>query len=222
MYETNEKNPEIMKKIFKILTIILLVGAGTCASLRAQTNEGDEADTNNTASAPAAPTTPAAPAAPQAPARHPEASENIVDHTPRVEYVPRNNVIHDLENLLVPIVSVVVVFGAIVGVCGTFFVYLQRRNQTLHETVRLMVEKGVAIPPELLAPPERKAPQRVRNDHRKGWILIGVGVGLICLAMFGDHGPAKMGVVGFIPLFLGIAFLMVARFERKNKDLADS
>jgi Domain of unknown function (DUF6249) len=208
-----------MKKICKILTLILLVGAGTCASLRAQTNEAEEADTNNVTSAPA---TPVAPVPPQVPVHHAETRENRVNQTPRVEYVPRDSVIHDLEKLLVPIVSVVVIFGAIVGVCGTFFVYLQRRNQTLHETVRLMVEKGVAIPPELLAPPERKAPQRVRNDVRKGWILIGVGVGVICLAMFGDHMTEKMGVFGFIPLFLGIAFLMVAKFERKNKDLADS
>ena len=205
-----------MKKICKILTVILLVGAGTCASLRAQTNEAEEPDTNNATSVPAAP------AAPQAPARRAEASENSVNYAPRVESVPRASVIRELEHILVPLVSVVVVFGAIVGVFGTFFLYLQRRNQTLHETVRLMVEKGVAIPPELLAPPERKAPQRVRNDHRKGWTLTGVGVGLICMAMFSDHGPGKLGVVGFIPLFLGIAFLMVARFERKNKDLADS
>jgi hypothetical protein len=93
----------------------------------------------------------------------------------------------------------------------------------LHETVRLMVEKGVAIPPELLAKPERKAPLRIRNDARRGWILVGVGVGMLCLALFGSrHGPPTLGVLGFIPLFLGLAFLMISKVERKNKETVES
>lgn len=190
----------------------LLIWAGTVVPLCAETNDSDENSSNNAVVVPPAPQ----------PLQNPRSQEDRQIHETRPTYVVRPLITYELKLILVPIVIVTVVFASIVGVCAIFFSFLHRRNQMLHQTVRMMVEKGVAIPPELLTKPERKVPQRIQNDFRKGWILIGVGFGLICLAMFGDHGPSEMGVVGFVPLFLGVAFLMVSRMERKNKESIES
>jgi hypothetical protein len=79
-----------------------------------------------------------------------------------------------------------------------------RRTQTLHETLRLMVEKGVTIPPELLVPP-KPAP----NDFRRGVLLIGFGMGLTgLLATVGHRGLWSLGLVG-------VGYLVVARLGTK-------
>src|SRR5205814_2609855 len=52
---------------------------------------------------------------------------------------------------LIPIVAIVFTFGSPVAVLGLFFYFRYRRNRMMHETLRAMVEKGVPIPPELLA-----------------------------------------------------------------------
>lgn len=203
---------EIMKKTCKTLAVLLMLCVGTIAQLHAETNEANETSSNSTAVAPPAPVAPP----PVIHLTRPE--ENRPTHEVRPQVVVRQTFSpRDLEKILVPTVSVVAVFASIVAVCALFFAFLHRRNRMLHETVRLMVEKGVAIPPELLTKPDKKNPERTRNDLRRGWKLIGVGVGLLCLAMFGA-GPLKVGVVGFIPLFLGLAFVMISRLERKNKE----
>jgi len=83
-----------------------------------------------------------------------------------------------------------------------------RRSQALHQTLRLMVEKGVPIPPELLVPP-KQAP----NDFRRGVLLIGFGMGLvITLAALSHKGVWSIGLV---PLLLGVGYLVVARLGTK-------
>src|SRR5688572_24743453 len=52
---------------------------------------------------------------------------------------------------LLPIISVVMVFGMPIAIVALFVALRHRRNRMMHETLRAMVEKGVPIPPELLA-----------------------------------------------------------------------
>src|SRR3954451_12365716 len=91
----------IMKKTWKILTILLLLCAGAFAPVHAETNETEETNSNNAERAPSAPPVP------QPPAHHVEAEESGDRRSARPEYVVRPSIVHELENLLVPIVSVV-------------------------------------------------------------------------------------------------------------------
>src|SRR5258706_2251251 len=52
---------------------------------------------------------------------------------------------------LLPIISVLADFRSPVIILALFFYFRHRRNRMLHDTLRAMVEKGVPIPPELLA-----------------------------------------------------------------------
>jgi hypothetical protein len=103
-------------------------------------------------------------------------------------------------------------FVMIVSVVAIVFYFLHRRNKMAHETLRAMIEKGMPVTPELIANLNDKGIKRgeVRNRGTGqllvGLILAGVGIGTIVIA----------GRPGFIPLFIGVAFLIVWQVERKN------
>jgi len=53
------------------------------------------------------------------------------------------------------IVAILGFFGIIPSIFGIIGYFRSRRNKMLHETLRAMVEKGVPIPRELIAQPDR-------------------------------------------------------------------
>ena len=93
--------------------------------------------------------------------------------------------------------------------------YRHQQNAMLHQTLRLMIEKGVAIPPELLQPPAKPNPTRVVKDFRNGLILVGVGLALVSINFLDPH--SRMGAVGLIPLFIGVAFLISWKLGQKTE-----
>jgi hypothetical protein len=106
---------------------------------------------------------------------------------------------------LLPIISVVMVFGMPVAIVALFVALRHRRNRMLHETLRTMVEKGVPIPPELLsgggAVPAgaSSGAHHGYRDLRYGLVLVALGAGLCIMA----------GKVGLIPVVIGVALLIV-------------
>ena len=117
--------------------------------------------------------------------------------------------------LLLPILSVLAVFGSPVAILGLFLYFRHRRNKMFHETLRAMVEKGVPIPPELLSGGATLANgsnlgRRGIHDLRNGLILIGLGAGVMLLGA--NAGFSKLGL---IPIFIGLA--MIAAWLIGNK-----
>ena len=92
-----------------------------------------------------------------------------------------------------------------------------RKARRLHETVRLMVEKGAEIPQGLLAPPPRRKP----SDLRRGIILSATGLGLtLALAL----RPEAHGVwsAGLTILLIGLGHVLVWRLQRAGGALASA
>jgi hypothetical protein len=108
---------------------------------------------------------------------------------------------------LIAIVAIIMPFLFILVFAAIYAYSRHRKNVMLHETLRAMVEKGVPIPPDLLARPAARMPrQKSYNDLRGGLVMLGIGVGVVVLA----------GKVGFISIFIGVALLLVWFIERKN------
>ena len=108
-----------------------------------------------------------------------------------------------MEDILVPTVLFLVIGGSIVG--GQYFKY--RRRQDLQSTIRLAIEKGQELPPEVLETISNpKRPPKKDQDIRWGVALIGFGVGTgIYHFLLGDHGaPNAMVIAGTIALMVGL------------------
>lgn len=112
----------------------------------------------------------------------------------------------------VEIVVPLALFLTILLVVISTLVLRYRRHAQTQETLRLMIEKGAEIPPELLTPPVSQY-----GDLRRGLILMGAGLSLAILIGlvegFGDGSWA----VGLVPAFIGAGYLIVWRYSQRTK-----
>ena len=128
----------------------------------------------------------------------------------------------DLQHLapfLIPIVGMFIPIVAIVmGVSARM-----RRTELMHETLRQMVAQGREIPPQLLDGSllaDRPANRNGGWQNKSGQLIFGatnVGVGLGVMVMFYAMSPGDwLWAIGCIPLFVGIALLVVWKMESKS------
>jgi len=117
-----------------------------------------------------------------------------------------------MDDILVPIF----LFGALVAMMWVFSHYNYKKRHTAHETLRLAVEKGQQVSPELV---ERMSylNDPVKSDLRRGILLIAFGVAFIILGLVmpTDEPEAVRGVVAIssFPVVLGLAYLGLWRFS---------
>jgi len=82
-----------------------------------------------------------------------------------------------------------------------------RRTRLVQENVRLMIERGQPVPPELLGVP------RPASDLRRGimWSALGLGI-VLCFLPLGF--PWSFGLV---PLLVGVGYLAAAIIQPKPR-----
>lgn len=117
-----------------------------------------------------------------------------------------------MEDVLIPIF----LFSSLVGVIWLFSHYNYKKRLTAHETLRLAVEKGQEVSPELV---ERMSylNDPAKSDLRRGILLIAFGLAFISLGMLIPHDEpdafrGMLGVSSF-PIILGAAYLGLWRFS---------
>jgi len=98
-----------------------------------------------------------------------------------------------------------------------------KRNRMLHDTVRLMTEKGAPIPPELIDAVANDSKQQAKTwsptaQLRSGVINIAIGLGFMFLLREIDGGPTWMWAAGMIPFMIGVGFLLIWWIESRKKD----
>ena len=93
--------------------------------------------------------------------------------------VPTAALAGDIGSTLVSIGVPAIVFGFVLAIVGGAFYVGYRETKERQETLRLAIEKGVAIPAELVesASGERNPDKDLRNGIRQ--IFIGIGVGVL-------------------------------------------
>ena len=118
--------------------------------------------------------------------------------------------------MLVPIVGILAPFAFLVAVVAIKFYFGHRRSRMLHETLRVMIDKGIPITPELIAQLKGRSSRGskaggLRNGLLPGLVLAGIGTALLITGSGHSTG-------GWIVLFIGVAFLIVWLVERKNQN----
>jgi len=117
-----------------------------------------------------------------------------------------------MDDVLVPIF----LFASLVAVMWLFSHYNYKKRLTAHETLRLAVEKGQEVSPELV---ERMSylNDPVKSDLRRGILLVAFGLAVICLGVImpSDEPEAVRGMLGIssFPIILGLAYLGLWRFS---------
>jgi hypothetical protein len=119
-------------------------------------------------------------------------------------------VIRSLTGLLVPL------FGMLLPIIIIAIVMYGRHvnSRQRHELIGRLIEKGLPIPPELLAPQTDLLPAKSSRPGKLLWpmTMIGAGVGLIIYLVV--EGGDNWGI-GAIPLTIGLAQLLAWKLERK-------
>ncbi len=197
----------LVSYLIMLATILIMLFAAMPLPLKAQTNA--EMVATNVAVTNA--TVPAVVEKSQA-AQAPPAEINIPGIHIGSANTPEGETFTSVVALMIPIIAIVMGCSIPIVIVGLAFYFRHRKNQMLHETVRTMVEKGVPIPPEMFQKTEHEfmehdKPRRPRNDLRNGLLFVGIGIGMVLLA----------GKVGYIILFMGVAFVVTSFLENKNK-----
>lgn len=128
---------------------------------------------------------------------------------------------------LVPIISVLAVFGTITAVCVLPGYFKLRGQREMQKTVRSAIAQGQEMPLELIDVLTRDVkkglPTRAR-DIRRGVFFLAAAIGTALLGQFSDVSigitegrTISNGLLGLacLPLAFGIAYLVLSYF---NKD----
>jgi len=119
--------------------------------------------------------------------------------------------------MLVGIVAIFTPFAFVVAIVAMRFSNARRKAELQHQTIRLALEKGQPLPPELLNMPAAVEQKPKCNDRKAGLILIAVGVGLYFFFSAGgweSRIPGNLRWVALIPGLIGVALLLNWFFER--------
>lgn len=183
----------------------MLIGPLFAAAMLIATN-GAQSQEANAIKEPVVPAIPAAAIATNPPP--PPQMEEIPYHPER----PSDAAIavEGLNQVMIPLA----LFATIAFVVTIVIYASHRRNRQLHETIRLMVEKGQPIPNELLQDVTKIKPPS--SDLNRGLRLSAIGLGLICY--FAAQGDREWGM-GMIPLLIGVAFLISWKIKSANKNI---
>ncbi|MBV9009185.1 MAG: hypothetical protein JO354_08470 [Verrucomicrobia bacterium] len=118
---------------------------------------------------------------------------------------------------VVPIVAIcmLAVFGFPVAIVAVIMGSSWAKSRSLHRTVRMMVEKGQPVPPELFAS-RAGTPLRPWYDLRRGIILLAFGIGIIFF--FGVTAGWDVGVwtLGLIPAIIGLGYILTWRLANRH------
>lgn len=127
----------------------------------------------------------------------------------------------------IPLFAIFAVFGTITAIIVGPSYLKSRERREMQETVRRAIDKGQALPPEVIEAMTndvaKNLPSRTR-DIRRGIIWLAVGVGVAAFSLINDMndgweknvGDGLLGVAA-IPVTIGLAFIVLSFFN-KNRD----
>jgi hypothetical protein len=116
-----------------------------------------------------------------------------------------------MEDTLVPIA----LFGSIALIFWLFVYFAHRGRHDKQQTIRLALEKGAELTPELMKSISEPEPPK-NKDLRNGliWLSLGIGLALCGVAVPDPSGNALRGCLAgaAFPFSVGVAYLVMWRY----------
>jgi hypothetical protein len=116
-----------------------------------------------------------------------------------------------LLEALIPLTAIVVVFGTPIMIVGAVLFASYRKKRLMHDTINQYVSSGKDIPEEVLQGLQKQVTPK--SNLHKGVVMGGIGLGIfLCFTIIGSMEAAAFGL---IPLFVGLAQLLIWKLENK-------
>lgn len=112
--------------------------------------------------------------------------------------------------LAVGALAITLIFGTPVFIVAGVLYASYRKRQLVYQTVNLMIGEGKEIPEEILRDLHREATPK--SNLHKGLVWTGIGLGII--SCFAAMGAEKVFFLGLIPLFIGLAQLLIWKLDK--------
>jgi len=109
--------------------------------------------------------------------------------------------------VLIPITAMLSTFGAAAVILVFLIIYNYRKRQLQGQEIMAAIEKGIEVP----FPPPKK-----RNYLNLGLVWTFVGVAFT-LALWFSARIMEAAAWGFLPIALGLAFLLIGYLEKRKK-----
>jgi len=112
-----------------------------------------------------------------------------------------------MPEILIPIIGMLSTFGAAAVILAFLIIYNYRKRQLQGQEILAAIEKGIEVP----FPPPKK-----RNYLNLGLVWTFVGVAFT-LALWFSAKIMEAAAWGFLPIALGLAFLLIGYLEKRKK-----
>lgn len=128
----------------------------------------------------------------------------------------------EIPSAIIPIltISLLAVFGTPILIVATIMYFGFSKSRMQHRTIKMLVEKGQPVPPELLRPPAPAV--RQRSDMRRGVILVMIGIGVMLFFAAVNDWEGGSWTLGLIPFLIGAGYLIVWKLEGGVKRTPDN
>lgn len=112
---------------------------------------------------------------------------------------------------LIPLTAIVFTFGLPLLIVAVVLYFSYRKKRLMHDTIDQYVTSGKDIPPEVLKGLQKEI--MPKNNLHRGLVMSGIGLGIF--ACFAVIGVLEAAAFGLIPLFIGLAQLLIWKLENK-------
>ncbi|MCZ6525587.1 MAG: DUF6249 domain-containing protein [Gammaproteobacteria bacterium] len=116
-----------------------------------------------------------------------------------------------LIEAMIPITAIVYTFGMPLLIVAVVLYFSYRKKRLMHETIDQYVTSGKDIPEEVLKGLQKEVTPK--NNLHRGLVMSGIGLGIF--ACFAVIGVIEAAAFGLIPLFIGLAQLLIWKLENK-------
>lgn len=119
-----------------------------------------------------------------------------------------------VSDIVPGVVAIVLLFGGPIVIVAIVSYNNRRKRQMVHQTIDGIIAQGREVPVELLDALDKG--QNAKSRLARGTVSVGLGLGLGAM-LLATAGP-EVASIGLIPLFIGLAHLLVWKLEKTPED----